>query len=255
MDKRLVEQFHRDGFVILRDAIPACHLNQLQSALLAMAQKSMPPHEHGGTLTEMLTALEQRDHALVYRVQKAIATSCGAQELVTALGLGRVYAELYGVPEEQVHAHLFQAPIQFPHDQRFDFSWHQESGSYLHRSKILTCWFPVLGPVNAERGSVEVIPGSHSIGKRAARHEVRASGLNDWVVLPSAEELGQRVIVEMEPGDVLLFDSDVLHRSVANRSNAIRVTGIARTVDMCGDDEVVVMAEPVNYHQAQARAQ
>jgi hypothetical protein len=242
----LAEQFHRDGFLILRNAIPPEHLEKLQRALFAMARRSAPDAE-GHTLASLLQELERRDHAMVYRLQKAIGTSCSAMRVIAALDLGRLHAELYRVPEEQVHAHLFQTPIQFPNDRRFDFAWHQESGAYAHVTKILTCWFPVLGAVNAERGSVELIPGSHLKGKRQARHEVKASGLNDWVVEPDVEEVEHSVIAELEPGDVLVFDSDVIHRSVANRSHAIRITGIARTVDNCGVDGVMVMAKPANY--------
>lgn len=248
MDDAQVEQFRRDGFLILRNAVPARNLEKLRKALFAMSRTDVPHAVGSDALASALDALERRDHGLVYRLQKAIATSCSAMQVVNALELGRLHAELYDVPEENVHAHLFQTPIQFPNDERFDFSWHQESGAYLHESKILTCWFPVLGPVNEERGSTALIPGSHKGGKREAHHRVKASGLNDWVVVPDPQELDRSVIVAMEPGDVLLFDSDVIHRSVANRSDAIRVTGIARTVNNCGNDGVRVMAEAVNYY-------
>lgn len=247
MDDAHLRQFRHDGFLILRNAIPARNLEKLRRALFAMT-RAVAPHAVGSdALGAALEALERRDHQLVYGLQKAIATSCSAMQVVTALELGRLHAELYDVPEENVHAHLFQTPIQFPNDERFDFSWHQESGAYVHGSKILTCWFPVLGPVNEERGSMAVIPGSHKRGKREARHHVKASGLNDWVVVPDPQEVDRSVIISMEPGDVLLFDSDVIHRSVANRSDAIRITGIARTVNNCGNDGVMVMAEAVNY--------
>ena len=248
MDSSQVTQFRREGFLVVPDAIPPARIERLRMALFAMAKRSVPDAADGHPLGSLVEMIEWRDHALVYRLQKAIATSCSAMEVVTALGLGRLHAQLYGIPEERIHAHLFQTPVQFPHDKRFDFSWHQESGSYVHRAKILTCWFPVLGPVNRERGSVEVIPGSHVRGKREARHHVKASGLNDFVVVPEPDELERSVVVEMEPGDILIFDSDVIHRSVPNRSAAVRITGIARTVDNCGDEDVMVMAEAVNYY-------
>ena len=52
---------------------------------------------------------------------------------------------------------------------------------------------------------------------------------------------------ELKTGDILLFDSDLLHRSIANQSQDIRITGISRTVSICDFEKIQPMAEPVNY--------
>jgi len=249
MNRTQVNQFRHEGFLILRDAIPDSSLDALRLALFVMARNGEPGRVDQ-SLSDVIEMLENRNHGTVYTLQKAIATSFTALQLLTDLKLASLHSQLYDVPEANVHTHLFQAPIQFSNDQRYDFSWHQESGSYSHASKILTCWFPVLGPVNRERGSVELIPGSHAYGKREARHHVKDSGLNDWTVVPEAEELRRSVVAEMKPGDILLFDSDLIHRSVSNRSESIRITGIARTVDICAGAVITTLAEPVNYYDA-----
>jgi len=248
MNDTQVKQFGREGFLILRGAIPESSLDALRMALFVMARKGEPGRVDQ-SLSDVIEMLEKRNHGMVYTLQKAIATSFTALQVLTDLKLASLHSQLYDVPEANVHTHLFQTPIQFPGDQRYDFSWHQESGSYSHTSKILTCWFPVLGPVNRERGSTELIPGSHVHGKREARHHVKDSGLNDWTVMPEPDELRRSVIAEMKPGDILLFDSDLVHRSVANCSKSIRITGIARTVDICGGAEITALAEPGNYFE------
>ena len=44
---------------------------------------------------------------------------------------------------------------------------------------------------------------------------------------------------------MLIFGSNLVHQSVPNISNKIRITGVARSVDIC-EKGVQVMATPVN---------
>ena len=244
-EKELV-QFRDEGYLILRKAISQDNINLILEAISVMARKNMPNHE-SLSLSELIIQLEKKNHENVYNIQKAMATSFNAMRLITNLRLDKVHSQLYNVSLSEVHTHLFQTPVQFPEDARFDFSWHQESASYSGNFKILTCWFPIYGAVSKTNGSVEFIPRSHLNGKRKTRHEKKESGLNDWIVDPKKDELETAKVAELNPGDILLFDSDILHRSVINQSENIRITGISRTVNICDLDKIQPMAEPVNY--------
>lgn len=244
-----IESFRDDGFLIYKNFIDSEYLEALQKSIRTMAHHMLESGENPDPdLSELVSSLEAEDHKKVYTIQKTMATAASSNRIMTALNLDYIHHELYDSPQENIHLHLFQTPFQFPLDRKFDLSWHQESGSYgKNFSKILTCWFPVLGSVNQENGSVEIIPGSHRAGFRESTHKVYESGINDWVVTPGPDELKRATIVNLEPGDVLFFDSDLLHRSVGNSSSKIRVTGIARTIDICTRKTITVMAEPTNY--------
>ena len=239
--------YSKNGYIIIPQAISKEDIISLQKAILAMVKKYFPS-ENDKPLSELLFMLEEKDHSLVYNIHKTMSTSAIANKIISNFDLNIIHSQLYNIPVENIHAHLFQTPCQFPGSKNFDFSWHQESGSFgKDYSKILTCWFPILGKVNSERGSTEIIPKTHLQGIRETKHIIYDSGLNDWVVTPAKEELESAVVVELEVGDVLLFDSNLIHRSVSNISNTVRITGIARTIDICALNEIKVMAEPVNY--------
>jgi ectoine hydroxylase-related dioxygenase (phytanoyl-CoA dioxygenase family) len=244
-----IQSYNKDGYLVLKNFIEAEYLNDLLSSIRAMAEHIISDSGlNKMNLSDLISKLENEDHKKVYTIQKTMATAMSTNRILSVLNMDSLHHELYDVPLSNIHFHLFQTPFQFPHDSQFDLSWHQESGSYgKNFSKILTCWFPILGSVNQEKGSVEIIPGSHADGYRESKHTVYDSGINDWIVDPNEQEIKKATIVNLEPGDILLFDSDLLHRSVGNKSGDVRVTGIARTIDVCAKNEINVMAVPANF--------
>ena len=92
-----------------------------------------------------------------------------------------------------------------------------------------------------------LIPQSHTNGQRKYKYIEKESGLNDWIVEASEEELKRNIIVDLQPGDVVIFDSDLIHKSVGNKSENIRITGIARSTNLYDYNKIMYMAEPTNY--------
>ena len=84
-------------------------------------------------------------------------------------------------------------------------------------------WIP-LDPVSEENGTLCVVPGSHRLEVR--KHEVR-EGINFGAVAAqgvegSAEFHRDAIPMEMSPGDCLLFNTRLLHRSGGNRTEGHR---------------------------------
>ncbi len=100
------------------------------------------------------------------------------------------------------------------------WTWHQDYG-YWYQNGVL---FPLLCSVSIavdratkENGCLQVLRGSH----RAGRIDHVLAGDQAGANLERVNELGKRlelVHVEMEPGDALFFDCNLLHRSDQNRS-------------------------------------
>ena len=193
-------------------------------------------------LEDLIYKLENEDHNKVYNIQKAISSSSNAITLLDFLKMGELHSDLYNSDKKNVHLTLLQAPVQFPNDDRFDFKWHQESGSYTGYTNILTCWFPILGPVNEIDGSMTLIPKSHKNGIREFTHIKKESGLNDWRINLSNDEDKNAEIVKINPTDIVLFDSNVIHKSVANIGNKIRITGIVRALDIISGKEIAPLS-------------
>lgn len=102
------------------------------------------------------------------------------------------------------------------------WEWHQDYG-YWYKNQFM---FPdqlisvmvALTPANKQNGCLQVIKGSHKLGRinhGFAGEQVGA----DIVMVNNALKTMDLVYVEIEPGDALFFHSNILHRSEANLSD------------------------------------
>lgn len=102
------------------------------------------------------------------------------------------------------------------------WEWHQDYG-YWYKNQFL---FPdqlvsimiALTHANKENGCLQVIKGSHKMGR--VNHGFSGEQVGaDMVMVNHALSRLEHVYVELEPGDALFFHSNLLHRSEANLSD------------------------------------
>ena len=107
------------------------------------------------------------------------------------------------------------------------FGWHQDYPYNVLSADAVTFWIP-LRPIDSEMGPVRIVPGSHDrIRSVRPSDEVRHFDPNRLVLVDEAEEGAQWEeqsvgLPDLDPGDVVLFDSRLVHRSDRNRSPRFR---------------------------------
>ncbi|QDV42768.1 1-deoxypentalenic acid 11-beta-hydroxylase [Stieleria neptunia] len=100
------------------------------------------------------------------------------------------------------------------------WAWHQDYG-YWYANGVLTpnlvSAFIAVDPATRENGCLQVIRGSHHCGR--VHHQL--TGDQAGADVERVGEILKRmelIYVEMDPGDVLFFHSNLLHRSDQNKS-------------------------------------
>ncbi|MBS1531456.1 MAG: phytanoyl-CoA dioxygenase family protein [Bacteroidetes bacterium] len=102
------------------------------------------------------------------------------------------------------------------------WEWHQDYG-YWYKNQFM---FPdqlisvmvALTPANKANGCLQVIRGSHKIGR--VNHGFSGEQVGaDMTMVDNCLKTMELVYAELEPGDALFFHSNILHRSEANLSN------------------------------------
>src|SRR3546814_13873760 len=105
------------------------------------------------------------------------------------------------------------------------WEWHQDYG-YWYKNQFM---FPdqlvsvmiALTPANKENGCLQVIKGSHKMGR--VNHGFAGDQVGaDMVMVENALKTMELVCCELQPGDALLFHPNLLHRSEANLSDSPR---------------------------------
>lgn len=101
------------------------------------------------------------------------------------------------------------------------WAWHQDYG-YWYRNGVLTpnlvSAFIAVDPATRENGCLQVIRGSHLCGRIEHQLSGDQAGADPERVRAVLTRM-EHVYVEMNPGDVLFFHSNLLHRSDRNNSD------------------------------------
>lgn len=121
----------------------------------------------------------------------------------------RVYGQ--GVPIACFRAMFMNKPAR----QGTLLPWHQDAWAYLDRQPLVTVW-TALDPATKANGCVQVIPGSHRLGR--INPDDYSGYLNAAQVAEHCPE-DKIVYAEMAAGEVLLLHNWLLHRSDTNATD------------------------------------
>ncbi|HEX6805999.1 MAG TPA: phytanoyl-CoA dioxygenase family protein [Terriglobales bacterium] len=101
------------------------------------------------------------------------------------------------------------------------WTWHQDYGYWYQNGvlfPLLTSVYIAVDPATKQNGCLQVIKGSHALGRIEHVLTGEQAGADNNRVQEILKRL-DLVYLEMEPGDALFFDCNLLHRSDQNRSD------------------------------------
>lgn len=132
--------------------------------------------------------------------------------------------------------HSYNIRMDRPHEAEFLFHWHQDITYLLGSLNSMTYWLP-LGKVNARRGTVALIPGSHRQGVAPVRYTqndepgpTKTMTPKDLALIDEPTVPG--TLIEAEFGDLVVFSQFMVHRSTPNNSDQVRWTVQIRHSDL-----------------------
>jgi predicted HD phosphohydrolase/ectoine hydroxylase-related dioxygenase (phytanoyl-CoA dioxygenase family) len=191
-----VASFHTNGFLVLRGAVPTDTVSALRDAVGRFERHAVVdgPGMHHFEQTEAGPRLA-RSEDLIPHDDTLRSFICGG-DLLSWLG------DLFGEP-----AVLYKEKVNYKHPGGGGFAPHQDATAYRFVDRHISAMVP-LDPATVESGCLSVAPG-HTRGilpnTRGTLDSTVSESL-DWAV------------VEVLPGDVLIFDSYAPHKSGTNRS-------------------------------------
>jgi ectoine hydroxylase len=209
------EDYQRDGYVLVKALFNEAETGLLRSAMEDdpnIAAKLYARQDNDGGATRMMTWNYPGDSAygLAARSNRIVDT-------MEALLGGEVY-----------HYHS-KLTAKFAREGGA-WEWHQDYGYWYHNGclqPLMASVMIALDQATPENGCLQVLKGSHLLGR--IDHDI-TQGAQVGADLERLEEIRKRldlVYCEMEPGDGLFFHCNTLHRSDANKSDHRRWTVIS----------------------------
>jgi len=228
-----VEQFHRDGFVIVEDVFTPADLQPAMDGIADIVDHFAEllydagkiPSKHADKDFHTRLAAIERD----YPESSVLVHHFGVlppelAELWSCDALIDMVAQLIG-PDIGGHP-IWNIRSKTPQTERMTVPWHQDTAYLLPGAEASVqpaAWIP-FEDIGAEIGAIQVVRGGHT--GRIGEHyiENRTGNPHSWYLFIPADDLTQEDIVtcEMRFGSVLFLHNMTPHRSLENLSDRVR---------------------------------
>jgi hypothetical protein len=200
-----IEAYHRDGFIVPRWRFSSEDVARMLDAVdqvIASNPDHRPeqlvcPHIPGGATKPI--AGEHCDDFLDFGTNR---------------DLGGLLRQLVGPNVLMWGSQLFCKPPAIG----MAIPWHQDGEYWPIRPLANVSAWIAIDPATRENGCLRVIPGSHRAGLRPHVLDDRENLALDQTVAPEHLDEDRAVDLELEPGQLVLFDVFLMHGSNANTS-------------------------------------
>ena len=207
-----LKTYHQDGYLVLKGFFNKAEIDKLYRTALeddAMRKNALDLNDQSGKKTKLSLWFTPGNDVFGYmtrseRVIKSIAPLLDSES-----------------PVCHFHSKLMQKEPRVGGA----WEWHQDYG-YWYKNQFM---FPdqlisvmvALTEANKQNGCLQVIKGSHKLGR--VNHGFAGEQVGaDMTMVENALKTMPLVYCELEAGDALIFHSNLLHRSEANLSDRPR---------------------------------
>ncbi|MEX2565993.1 MAG: phytanoyl-CoA dioxygenase family protein [Cyclobacteriaceae bacterium] len=211
-NKQQAQKYSEDGYLMVPGFCSKEETDKLYSVALedeAMRQNAMDLNDQSGKKTKLSLWFKPGNDVFGYLTRSEKMVNSVRQLLESE------------APVCHFHSKLMQKEPKVGGA----WEWHQDYG-YWYKNQFM---FPdqlisvmvALTPANKENGCLQVIRGSHKMGR--VNHGFAGEQVGaDMVMVENALKSMELVYCEIEPGDALFFHPNLMHRSAANLSDAAR---------------------------------
>jgi hypothetical protein len=204
-----VRKFQQDGYLFVRGVLR----RELASALLASAKAD------AGMLESATPAYDASGRASLLSLRNEI----GDDPYSAVAASDRVAGTAARLLGEAVYHYHHKVMLKEPRVGG-SWEWHQDYGYWYNFGCLyprMMSVFVALDPATRQNGCLQVLRGSHHMG-RINHGALGDQGGADEDRVREAMARHELVYVEVEPGDAFFFHANLLHRSDANTSEQSR---------------------------------
>jgi ectoine hydroxylase-related dioxygenase (phytanoyl-CoA dioxygenase family) len=207
-----IHSYHADGYLLIKNFFSEAEIQKLYSTALeddAMRKNALDLNDQTGKKTRLSLWFTPGNDVFGYMTR--------SERMIN------VIKPLLDSESEVCHFHskLMQKEPRVGGA----WEWHQDYG-YWYKNQFM---FPdqlisvmvALTKANKENGCLQVIKGSHKLGRLNHGFAGEQVGA-DMVMVDHALKTMELIYCELEPGDALIFHSNLIHRSEANLSESPR---------------------------------
>ena len=204
-----IRSYHQDGYVVIKNFCNKQEIDKLYTTAIedsAITSHSLDLNDLSGKKTRLSLWFTPGNDVFGYLTRSEKMVNSVAQLIDS------------DAPVCHFHSKLMQKEPKVGGA----WEWHQDYG-YWYKNQFmypdqLVSVMVALTKANKENGCLQVIRGSHKLGR--VNHGFSGEQVGaDMIMVNNALRTLDLIYCELEPGDALFFHSNLLHRSEANLSD------------------------------------
>lgn len=218
-----IDHYWREGYVVVPGVLDAGRIERYLTRAREIVHGDVPAAAANRVVKDIgfakgqLPMPEDPEHA----VWKIINPDRFDATMAECLRIPAVLDAVESLIGEDLLAFLLMFIYKPPGVEKSIHPFHQDAAYFMFapQEHCLGVWIP-LDPVSEANGALTIVPRSHAMDVR--KHEIKeginfgalaAEGIED-----EAEYHDKAITMTMDPGDCLLFNTRLLHRSGGNRT-------------------------------------
>jgi len=208
-----VEQFERDGFILLRGFADKARCEKILKAAKEEIEKREPPFETEGEYTGS-------DNPTLRRLRQVYDRREEFRDWMTDKEIRPMLRQVLGETPVLTLAHHNSIMTKMP-SKSTESRWHQDRRYWHFEDDNLVSVWLALGEERMENGVLEFIPGSHKLEYRPEQFDEETSFMTG---LPENDALiAKKVHYDLHAGDVILFHCRTLHHAYNNKTDEPKI--------------------------------
>ena len=259
MPEDIVESYTKNGFVIVKNVIPAQRINSLLENIFNLFCKYSTDYQDLKNIEQpwntdlfhkKLIEFRQKDPESFGAIYDSLKTSLTLTQLVTDNKVVDFVAKFLKIKPSDLSVSEPMCRLDVPNDIRNTLDWHQERSFFpQNRNGLngLVCWIP-LTDITEEMGPMHISPRSHAEGQLKLSNKTKKNA-SYTTQIPVPEEFLSKyedLVVRANAGDAVFFNMLLFHRSGQNISNKVRLAVQGRFHTSTADD--FIPFDLINYY-------
>ena len=222
-----IDHYWREGYVVVDKVLETAEIDRYLARARAIVLGDHPEEAANRVIKDiafakkLLPMPEDPEHA----IWKLINPDRFDATFKEALQFPRVLDAVESLIGEDLMAFLLMFIYKPPGVEQAVHPFHQDAAYFMFQpqDRCLGVWIP-LDPVNEENGSLSIVPRSHELELREhlAKDGINFGALAANGIEDNPEFHEKAISLTMEPGQCLLFNTRLLHRSGGNRTQSHR---------------------------------
>jgi phytanoyl-CoA hydroxylase len=209
-----LEQFERDGFILLRGFVDRGRCEKILAAAKEEIEKREPPIETEGEYTGS-------NNPTLRRLRQVYDRRAEFRDWMTDAQIRPMLRQVLHDTPVLTLAHHNSIMTKMPSSST-ESRWHQDR-RYWHfeNDNLVSVWLALVEE-KMQNGVLEFIPGSHKFDYRPEQFDEETSFMTG---LPENDALiAHKVHYDLHPGDIVIFHCRTLHHAYNNKTDEPKIS-------------------------------